>query len=242
MNKGRCAMPQLSTTALLQLVLLLSAVPAQYFISRWAGSTAAQRFHATSRLLRIWKDLRSSYLNGTAWMDWSSQHFNRVMFYFGLMTEPQESMRAPTIQKMILDNDQGYFGASKMVRKPRPPYVFLRVGDVVLDRQGQMIGVVVSWDSELRAPAEWVNRMYPDSQGIKAEKTPHYKVLFSGPGESSLLVAYVPQTQLERITGVKPNIPTLENYFTHFDGERFVMQPWLRAMFPEDEDTGDSPT
>lgn len=235
-------MPQLSATALLQLVLLLSAVPAQYFISRWCGSTAAQRFHATSRLLRIWKDLRSSYLNGTAWMDWSSQQFNRVMLYFGLSTEPQESPNAPSIEKMLLDNDQGYFGASKTVRKPRPPFVFLRVGEVVLERNGQMIGVVVSWDPELRAPAEWVNRMYPESQAIKAEKTPHYKVLFNGPGASSFLVAYLPQTQLERINGLRPNIPTLENYFTHFNGERFVMQPWLRAMFPEDEDMDDSPT
>lgn len=42
-------MPQLSGATVLQLVLLLSAVPAQYFISRWSGTTAAQRFHATTR-------------------------------------------------------------------------------------------------------------------------------------------------------------------------------------------------
>lgn len=42
-------MPRLTATAALQLVLLLSAVPAQYLISRWSGSTAAQRFHSTAR-------------------------------------------------------------------------------------------------------------------------------------------------------------------------------------------------
>ncbi|CAG00084.1 unnamed protein product [Tetraodon nigroviridis] len=42
-------MPQLGTAAVLQLVLLLSAVPAQYLLSRWSGSTAAQRYHATTR-------------------------------------------------------------------------------------------------------------------------------------------------------------------------------------------------
>lgn len=229
-------MPQLSAAALLQLALLLSAVPAQYFISRWYGSTAAQRFHATSRLLRIWKDLRSSYLNGSAWMDWSNQHFHQVMFYFGFVTDAEEPPQAPPVETMLLDNDQGYFGASKTVRKPRPPYVFLRVGEVVMETKGHMVGVVVSWDPELRAPTEWVDRMYSNSQDIKAEKTPHYKVLFNGPGASSLMVAYLPQTQLERITGIRPNIPTLDNYFTHFDGERFVMQPWLRAIFPEDDD------
>uniref|UniRef100_A0A8C6SKD3 Si:dkey-261l7.2 n=1 Tax=Neogobius melanostomus TaxID=47308 RepID=A0A8C6SKD3_9GOBI len=236
-------MPQVSATALLQLALLLSAVPAQYFISRWYGTTAPQRFHATSRLLRIWKDLRSSYLNGTAWTAWIEQHFTQMMFSLGFVKEPDdEPPTAPAIENMILDNDQGYFGASKMVRKPRPPYVFLRVGEVVMESKGHMIGVVISWDPELRAPTEWVDRMYSDSVGIKAEKTPHYKVLFSGPEASSLLVAYLPQTHLERISGVKPNIPTLDNYFTHFDGERFVMQPWLRALFPEDEDTDDVPT
>ncbi|MEQ2222497.1 hypothetical protein ILYODFUR_026976 [Ilyodon furcidens] len=136
---------------------------------------------------------------------------------------------------MIFDNDQGFFGASKAVRSPRPPFVFLRVGEVVMERKGHMVGVVVSWDPELRAPPEWVDRMYSSSEDTKAEKTPHYKVLFSGPGPSSLMVAYLPQTQLERITGMRPDIPTLENYFTHFDGTRFVMQDWLRELFPEDE-------
>ncbi|XP_040919655.1 si:dkey-261l7.2 [Toxotes jaculatrix] len=228
-------MPQLTATAALQLVLLLSAVPAQYFISRWSGSTAVQRYHATTRLLRIWKEWRTSYLNGTAWMDWANQQMSHVKSLVGLGQGDQVVHELPPIETMLYDNDQGYFGASKTVRSPRPPYVFLRVGEVVLERKGHMVGVVVSWDPELRAPLEWVNKMYSSPEDITAEKTPHYKVLFSGPGPSSLLVAYLPQTQLERITGMRPDIPTLENYFTHFDGERFVMQPWLRELFPEDD-------
>ncbi|XP_008277851.1 uncharacterized protein LOC103355733 [Stegastes partitus] len=228
-------MPELRAAAVLQVALLLSAVPAQYFISRWSGSTAVQRFHATTRLLRIWKDWRGSYLNGTAWMDWTNQQVSKVMSLFGFGLEDQMP-QGPPLEFMMYDNDQGFFGASKTVRSPRPPYVFLRVGEVVLARNRQMVGVVVSWDPEMRAPPEWVDRVYSDFEGTKAEKTPHYKVLFSGPGPSSLLVAYLPQTQLERITGMRPDIPTLENYFTHFDGERFVMQPWLRELFPEDED------
>uniref|UniRef100_A0A3B4ASI0 Hemimethylated DNA-binding domain-containing protein n=1 Tax=Periophthalmus magnuspinnatus TaxID=409849 RepID=A0A3B4ASI0_9GOBI len=216
-------MPRVSATALLQVALLLSAVPAQYFISRWYGSTATQRFHATTRLLRIWKDLRSSYLNGTAWTDDDEFLEKRYIYMTNALLHLFSLLNA----------------ASKTIRKPRPPYVFLRVGEVVLESKRNMVGVVVSWDPELRAPAEWVDRVYSDFEVSTRNfsHTPHYKVLFNGPGESSLLVAYLPQTQLERVTGMKPNIPTLENYFTHFDGERFVMQPWLRAMFPEDEDT-----
>ncbi|XP_021174273.2 si:dkey-261l7.2 [Fundulus heteroclitus] len=227
-------MPQLRAAAALQLALLLSAVPAQYFISQWSGSTAAQRYHATTRLLRVWKQWRTSYLNATEWSDWAHRQLSRLKSLVGL--GQQEEQVSPPIETMIFDNDQGFFGASKAVRSPRPPFVFLRVGEVVMERKGHRIGVVVSWDPELRAPPEWVDRMYSDSEDIKAEKTPHYKVLFSGPGASSLMVAYLPQTQLERITGMRPDIPTLENYFTHFDGTRFVMQDWLRELFPEDED------
>ncbi|XP_026197949.1 uncharacterized protein si:dkey-261l7.2 [Anabas testudineus] len=225
-------MPQLTSSAVLQLALLLSAVPAQYFISRWSGSTAAQRYHATTRFLRIWKEWRGSYLSGTAWMDWANEQMSKVKSLVGL---GQDEQAGPPIETMLYDNDQGFFGASKTVRSPRPPYVFLRVGEVVMERKGHMVGVVVSWDPEMRAPPEWKDRMYSSPEGTTAENTPHYKVLFSGPGPSSLLVAYLPQTQLERITGLQPEIPTLESYFTHFDGERFVMQPWLRELFPEDE-------
>lgn len=225
-------MPQLTAAATLQLALLLSAVPAQYFISRWSGSTAAQRYHSTARLLRIWKEWTTSYLNGTAWMDWASQQVSKVQSWVGLGQEDQLA-QSFAIESMLFDNDEGFFGASKTARSPRPPYVFLRVGEVVIERKGHMVGVVVSWDPELRAPQEWINRMYSSSE-VKAENTPHYKVLFSGPGPSSVLVGYLPQTQLERITGMRPDIPTLENYFTHFDGERFVMQPWLRELYPED--------
>ncbi|XP_029903780.1 uncharacterized protein LOC115356682 [Myripristis murdjan] len=232
-------MPQLSATAVLQLVLLLSAVPAQYFISRWSGSTAAQRYHASARLQRIWKEWRTSYLNGTAWMEWATQQVSSLMLLVGLGEKEQVPGGVPPVETMLLDNDQGFFGASKAVRSPRPPFVFLRVGEVVLERKGHMVGVVVSWDSELRAPPEWVDRVYSNFEDVKAENTPHYKVLFKGPGPTSVVVAYLPQTQLQRITGMRPDIPTLEQYFTHFDGERFVMQPWLREIFPEDDDDND---
>ncbi|XP_060947275.1 uncharacterized protein si:dkey-261l7.2 [Limanda limanda] len=226
-------MPQMSAATVLQVALLLSAVPAQYLISQWSGSSAVQRYHATTRLLRIWKEWRGSYLNGSAWMDWANQHMSYVMSLVGL--EQEETSASPPVESLLYGNDQGFFGASTIVRSPRPPFVFLRVGEVVLERKGHMVGVVVSWDPELQAPAEWIKRMYSGPEGTTAEKTPHYKVLFSGPGPTSLLIAYLPQTQLERITGMKPDIPTLENYFSDFDGERFIMQPWLRELFPEDE-------
>ncbi|TMS12247.1 hypothetical protein E3U43_017205 [Larimichthys crocea] len=150
-------MPQLSATAVLQLVLLLSALPAQYLhlpVERVHGCAALPRHHTDE--------------------------------------QPPESL---AIESMLYDNEEGYFGASKIARSPRPPYVFLRVGEVVMELKGNMIGVVVSWDPEMRAPPEWAESVY---------------------------------------SSYEPDIPTLENYFTHFDGERFVMQPWLKKLYPED--------
>lgn len=54
--------------------------------------------------------------------------------------------------------------ASKTVRSPRPPYVFLRVGEVVMESKGHMVGVVVSWDPEMRAPQKWIDRVYSLSE------------------------------------------------------------------------------
>lgn len=54
--------------------------------------------------------------------------------------------------------------ASKAVRSPRPLYVFPRVGEVVMETKGAMVGVVVSWDPEMRAPPEWVDRLYANSE------------------------------------------------------------------------------
>ncbi|XP_077366746.1 uncharacterized protein LOC144010332 [Festucalex cinctus] len=226
-------MPQLTLSAAVQLVLLLSAFPAQYLIHKWIGHTEEQRLHASAQLIRVWKNWSSSYLSVSVWKEWSRQQLSTILSVLGLDTD--EEGNEVTIETMMLDNDQGFFGASKAVRSPRPPYVFLRVGEVVMERKGHRIGVVVSWDTEMKAPAEWKERMNNRMQGATSEKTPHYKVLFAGPLPNHILVAYMPQTQLKRITGKKPNIASLDKYFTHFDGDRFLPLPWLKEIFPEDD-------
>ncbi|XP_028295749.1 uncharacterized protein LOC114457837 [Gouania willdenowi] len=220
-------MPAPRAAALLQVALLISAVPAQYFISRWIGSTAAQRYHATTRLLRWWREWKS-YLCGS-WVEWANLQLSKVTFLIGLgEDEPVEQHLHH--DKLVFGNDEGFFGAYKEVRSPRPPFVFLRVGDVVMEVKGHNVGVVVSWDSERRVPPE----EWPD-QETTPQKTPYYKVLFRGTDPShDFKVGYYVQTSLKRLTGVKPHIPILERYFTHFNGRRFIMQPWLRAIFPDD--------
>ncbi|KAJ8355741.1 hypothetical protein SKAU_G00185350 [Synaphobranchus kaupii] len=226
------AMPQITAAAILQIGLLLSALPAQYLISKWSGSNSAQRHRATQRLIAAWDDLWKSYLNVTVWTDWLDQWINKLMF--SATQEDDDQGESPALEVQMHDNDQGYFGASRVVRRPRPPYVLHRVGQVVMEKRNHMVGVIVSWDDRLKAPQSWVKKMYSDSEVQRAEDTPHYKVIFSGPGPSSFLVGYLPQASLELFNGLKPEIPTIERYFSHYDGKRFVMKPWLQELFPDD--------
>ena len=57
------------------------------------------------------------------------------------------------------------------MRSPRPLFVFLRVGEVVRERKANMVGVVIGWDDELRAPEEWLNKVYSDHEVSPAEAT-----------------------------------------------------------------------
>ncbi|XP_015202290.2 uncharacterized protein [Lepisosteus oculatus] len=249
-------MPQITAAAAIQICLLLSALPAQYLISQWTGNSAAQRNRATQRLLGTWNNFRKSYLNVGEWTDWLNRWIANLVPISDLGQQDQDG-ESPALEVLLYSNDQGYFGASTEVRSPRPAGVLFHVGEVVMDMDNHMVGVIVSWDEQLRAPPEWVKKMYTGTELQKAEQIPHYKVLFNGPGPSSVFVGYIPQTSLERFIGIKlpltlhwgpglpgpvargsalrqPDIPTLDHYFSHFDGERFIMKSWLRDIFPHD--------
>ncbi|XP_016112921.1 uncharacterized protein [Sinocyclocheilus grahami] len=197
-------MPHITSGVIMQLALLLSALPAQYLISKWTSGTETQRHIATQRS-------------------------------FGEEEEQYQTLEALAIELMMHDNEHGYFAVSKEVRSPRPAYVLHRVGQVVMETQNQMVGVIMGWDAGLRAPPEWIKRKkYSDSELERAKDTPHYRIMFSGPDSSSILIGYIPQYNVKLFQDFQPDIPTLEHYFSHFDGERFVMEEWLQEIYPHD--------
>ncbi|KAL2082423.1 hypothetical protein ACEWY4_022241 [Coilia grayii] len=227
-------MPQITTATILQLTLLLSALPAQFLIAKWTSGSAAERYDAIKSLLGAWNDLRSSYLNVSAWAEWAMSWVPKVTLLDNSEEGDNVEDGSPPLEELLQDNDLGFFGASKDPRSPRPAYVLHRVGQVVSEKQNHMVGVIVGWDAELRAPSKWIKKRYSDSELESAADKPHYKVVFLGPAPSSIMVGYLPQSALRRVMGYKPDIPTLHLYFSDFDGERFVMQPWLQQIYPED--------
>ncbi|XP_027027198.1 uncharacterized protein si:dkey-261l7.2 [Tachysurus fulvidraco] len=228
-------MPQLTETMLPHLVILLCALSAQYLIMELASGTEAQRTLATQGILEAWKITRMKYLNMTVWADWIASWMPK----FPLLgaEEDQDTIQADilALESLMRSNTQGYFAESEVPRSPRPEYVLHRVGEVVMEMENHMVGVIVGWDEGLRVPPEWLRRKkYTDSQLKRMDSTPHYKILFSGSDESSLMVGYMPQNVLQLFEGYKPDIPTLDRYFSHFNGKKFVMLDWLKELYPED--------
>ncbi|XP_067303327.1 uncharacterized protein si:dkey-261l7.2 isoform X1 [Pseudorasbora parva] len=228
-------MPQITSGVIMQLTLLLSALPAQYIISRWTSGTAAQRHIATQSILDKWDSMRRSYLNPTAWVDWLNTWIPKLPSFGEKEEQYQTLEEALEIEMLMHDNEQGYFGVSREVRSPRPAYVLHRVGQVIMETQNKMVGVIVGWDAGLQAPPEWIKRKkFSDSELERAKDTPHYRILFSGPDSLSILIGYIPQYNVKLFQGFRPDIPSLERYFSHFDGEKFVMEEWLKKIYPHD--------
>ncbi|KTF76157.1 hypothetical protein cypCar_00038253, partial [Cyprinus carpio] len=228
----KAVMPQITSGVIIQLTLLLSALPAQYLISKWTSGTATQRYIATQRILDTWDSIRTSYLNTAVWVDWLNTWIPKLPTFAEEEDEFQTLEETLAIELMMHDNEHGYFAVSKEVRSPRPAYVLHRVGQVVMT-QNNMVGVIIGWDAGLRAPPEWNKRKkYPELE--RAKDTPHYRIMFSGPDSSSVLIGYIPQYNIKLFLAFQPDIPTLQHYFSHFDGEKFVMEEWLQEIYPHD--------
>ncbi|XP_076874726.1 uncharacterized protein LOC143525093 isoform X2 [Brachyhypopomus gauderio] len=189
---------------------------------------------AALQLALLLSALPAQYLISTWTSGNAAQRHIATQRLFG-PEEEQEFGESFALDLLMHSNDQGYFGASEEKRSPRPEYVLHRVGDVVLEMQNHMVGVIVGWDAGLRAPPEWMRRKkLTESEVKRLEDTPHYRILFSGPDPSSLLIGYLPQTVIQLFAGHRPEIPTLTQYFSHFDGKKFVMQGWLKDVYPDD--------
>ncbi|XP_060712699.1 uncharacterized protein si:dkey-261l7.2 [Hemiscyllium ocellatum] len=222
-------MPQLTAAAALQIGLLISALPAQYILSRWSGSDSTLRIRASRRLINSWNRFKNSYLNVQAWKDWlkewtlkarSTQHED----------PPGES---PAMEVFLLNENDGYFADSPEPRSPRPLSVKYRVGQVIKHRQDGYIGVIVGWDEKARAPEEWLNQRYPSDVEI-LKSIPHYKVLIHTNDGRNAETAYVSELDMVILTGVQVYHPLLVYYFSMFDGEQYIMMPWLMQIYPHD--------
>ncbi|NXA84478.1 FBX21 protein, partial [Thryothorus ludovicianus] len=232
-------MPRINAAAALQISMLLFALPAQYFISQWYGTDSAERIQRTERLIAAsWSISTRSYLSPDAWADrlklWLSK--TRTCLYVELLILHFRNWYYGENKTKSGDNEakpHSYFAESTHVHSPKPEYIKFRVGQVIIHRRFGYSGVIVGWDVKANTPEEQLQLRYPPvKQDLK--DTPHYRILINkanGFGKSS---AYVREEEITVITGLEVYHPDMETYFSGYDGSKYIMQPWLKKLYPHD--------
>ncbi|XP_071404749.1 uncharacterized protein [Pithys albifrons albifrons] len=215
-------MPHINAAAALQVSMLLFAFPAQYFISQWYGMDSDESIQISERIIASWSSSTRSYLSLDAWANhlklWLSKTRN---WYYG---EKQIKSEA---------NPPSYFGESTHVHSPKPEYVQFRVGQVIIHKRFGYSGVIVGWDVKAHTPEEWLQPKYPPGkQDLKP--TPHYRILINNANRFGKSTAYVPEEEITIIMGLEVHHPDMETYFSGYDGSNYIMQPWLKKLYPHD--------
>ncbi|NXG07005.1 FBX21 protein, partial [Sakesphorus luctuosus] len=241
-------MPHINAAAALQVSMLLFALPAQYFISQWYGMDSDESIQISERLIiASWSSSTRSYLSLDAWA-------NRLKLW---LSKTRQGKGSKTEKGTVLDTikeegDSGnlnwyygekqikseatppsYFGESTHIHSPKPEYVQFHVGQVIIHKRFGYSGVIVGWDVKAHTPEEWLQPKYPPGkQDLKP--TPHYRILINKANGFGKSTAYVPEEEITIIMGLEVHHPDMETYFSGYDGSKYIMQPWLKELYPHD--------
>ncbi|NXG51597.1 FBX21 protein, partial [Psilopogon haemacephalus] len=243
-------MPHISAAAALQICAVLSAFPAQYFISQWYGTDSAQRILLTERLvITSWSSFTKSCLSLDAWADclklWLSKTRRQIIlklsfyrtclivellilhfrnWYYGEKKAKSGDTEAET---------HSYFAESTHVRSPKPESIQFSVGQVIVHKRFGYSGVIIGWDVKADTPEEWLRHKYPPAtQDLR--DTPHYRILINKANGFGKSTAYIPQEEITIIMGLEVHHPDIKTYFSGYDGTKYIMQPWLKKIYPHD--------
>jgi len=211
-------------THLLQLLLLMSAVPLQYFLTR--SSSESTRAFDLQNVLTGLSHLKTKFLNISYWTKLCT---NLLGIWVG-----QESGTSPSFPDVISTSPtDGQYGTSMEIRHPRPPFVKFRVGQVIKHKSWNYRGVIIGWDEVAKASESWLNAMHPKDKP-EYRTMPNYAVLIDTRDRLAPQMSYVVQENIEVVTGTVIFHPLVDDYFEHFDGKQYVPRPWLKTIYPND--------
>lgn len=239
-------MPRISIAAALQICALLAALPAQYYISKWYGTDPAQRLQMTKRLFACGSSLKKSYLSLDLWADrlklwlsearqdeWSKSERAKLV---NIIEEERRNWYYGEKKIKSANNEaenHSYFAASPHVHSPKPESIQFSVGQVIVHKRFGYSGVIVGWDVKAKAPEEWLQHKYPpEKQDVK--DTPHYRILINNASGFGKSTAYVPEEEIKTTVGLQVHHPDVKVYFCGYDGSKYILQPWLRDIYPHD--------
>ncbi|XP_076445576.1 uncharacterized protein LOC143283278 [Babylonia areolata] len=228
-------MPELENRqALVLLVVLLLAVPAQYFITHVGiVPDSSSRHVAFQRLLSTAIGFRNKYLSLTAWSEWCQGILGVFGGEGGDDDANGESPAVEVLQYNQYTDKRGHFGSSTEPRLYRPAEVKFRIGQVVRHKFWKYRGVIIGWDLKPRAPKEWLEENYPSSEKHLLHM-PAFTLLVDVRDRMTPQLSYVPGEEIEVIDKTRVMHPRLDYYFESYDRGQYTPRPWLQSIYPED--------
>lgn len=210
---------------LLQLFLLVSIVPVQYFLTR--SSSESLRLYELQNVITGLSELKTKYFNISYWTKLCTNILSGG-------TAGQDPGQARVMPEIISTGPEpGLYGTSMEVRSPRPPLVKYRIGQVIKHKTWKYRGIIVGWDEKAKAPESWLNEMHP-KEHPEWRNMPNYAVLVDTRDRLIPQMSYVVQDNIEVITGKTVFHPLVDYYFEHFDGNQYVPRPWFKNVYPHD--------
>lgn len=226
-----------------QLIILLLALPAQYFLTQWYG--------ANSNTLRISNlhELSSSVKRLTSYAEkflMSVAHHISAVSILELELKTQKKLKSKSAVKSLrlpygesvaqeifkYRGSKQHFAQSTAVRSPRPASLKFRVGQVIKHNIFGYRGVIIGWDNKCKAPAAWTKALYGKDR-TSVDK-PHYLLLVDIRDRPGAQMTYVAQDKLTSFTNLNISHPKLWDYFDIYDGAQFHMRPAIYQMYPHD--------
>jgi hemimethylated DNA binding protein len=150
------------------------------------------------------------------------------------ITTPEDEGESPAVEVMRYKDPEGYFAGSPEPRSPRPPEVRFRIGQVIKHKRWGYRGVIIGWDSEARAPEQWLRQMHPPDKP-HWRKQPNYSILVDTRDRLDAQTTYVPQENIDVLVNTQVFHPEIENHFETFDGAQYIARPWLKGLYPHDQ-------
>ncbi|XP_030850797.1 uncharacterized protein LOC115918968 [Strongylocentrotus purpuratus] len=246
-------MPGLDRGRCFQLALLLLIVPAQYFLTQWKPTTSSQRSVEIERLLTGLHTWHGKFTNPNWWKQRGQNAWNTMSDFLNHFEKYGEKIVYGDSRKDDLDDDpdgespayevlkfresNGFFGGSTEKRSPRPRHVKFRIGQVVRHKRLGYRGVIVGWDLTAKAPAQWLSDNIPRDQ-IHTLKFPFYALAIDvrDMHVPVPIVVYHSEEDLEVMTiPTMVQHPQVDEYFTAYDGSRFLARSWLKKIYPHDQ-------
>ncbi|KAH9490466.1 hypothetical protein Btru_033927 [Bulinus truncatus] len=208
-------LPDLGLRGGIVYLMLVLAIPIQYYISNTIYVPSGQRDASLKRFINSLSNFHYNYLSISSWHRWCSNVLKKVdgwrtaqhtFFTF----DDEETGESPAIEVIQYKHPQGNFATSTNIRSPRPSEVKFRVGQVVRHKIWGYRGVIVGWDPIAKAPEEWLDKMHPPDKWRD---------------RSDPQMTYVPEENLEAITDTEIKHPNVQNYFDSFNGVQFLLTP-----------------